>query len=127
MPFITRPHPSLGNPSGPPSGRRERRPSHAVPGYPDIPFFERSEAVPHPVTQARPEPSASRSPGGSEGQPMGKIIHLATAGMWVIRLNGQLLDIDGRNHWDCRRELAADAARAGIALSDLVVHTGRIG
>lgn len=119
MTFSARPHPALGNASGHPAGRRERRPSQAVPGYPDIPFFERNETAPHPVTQARPEPAAS--------QPLGQVIHLATAGLWVVRLNGRLLEIDGRSHWNCQRDLAADAARAGVALSDLVVHTGPTG
>jgi len=118
MSFASRPQSSATLSSHRPSDRRERRPLQPVTGYPDIPFFERAESVPHPVTQARPETAA--------GSPMGKVIHMASTGVWIVKLNGRLAEINGRLHWESQAELAADARRAGIALSDLIVHTGSL-
>lgn len=99
-----------------PSDRRERRPLQAVGGHPDSPVFARADGAPHPVTQARP-PVAS-------GQPLGQVIHMAATGVWVVKRNGRVAEINGRSHWESQRTLAADAERAGIALSNLVIRTG---
>ena len=116
MLFNTRPQPSAATAPCRPSDRRERRPLHPVSGYPDIPFFERAETTRHPVTTARPDTASAVH--------LGQVVHMAATGVWVVKLNGRLTEINGRWHWECRRDLAADAQRAGIALSDLVVRTG---
>ncbi|WP_448205253.1 hypothetical protein [Azospirillum sp. sgz302134] len=99
-----------------PSDRRERRPMHPVSGHPDIPVFLRADAAPHPVTQARPAVPAS--------QPLAQVIHMAATGVWVVKRNGRMTEINGRSYWSSRRDLTEDAARAGVGLSDLVVNTG---
>ena len=84
----------------------------------------------HLVRQQAPNAFPSSSPaahGRSEAAPagvMGRVIHMAATGVWVVRLNGRVAEIGGRTHWDSQRELVEAARRAGIALSDLVVYTG---
>ncbi|MBP2313592.1 hypothetical protein [Azospirillum soli] len=116
MSFIGRPQLTIATPSHRPSDRRERRPLQPVSGYPDIPFFDRTESKSSPVTTARPDTSSAPR--------LAQVVHMATTGVWVVRLNGRLAEINGRAHWENQRDLAADAKRAGIALSDLVVRTG---
>jgi hypothetical protein len=118
MSFTARPQTSAAVSPCRPSDRRERRPLHAVNGYPDIPVFERADSAPHPVTQARPPAAA--------GQTLGQVIHMATTGVWVVKRNGRMAEINGRTHWESQEALAADAGRAGIPLSDLVVRTGAV-
>ena len=118
MPFTARPQASAAVSPCRPSDRRERRPQQVVAGYPDIPVFERAESGPHPVTQARPQAPAR--------QTLGQVIHMATTGVWVVKRNGRMAEINGRTHWESQAALAADAGRAGIPLSDLVVRTGAV-
>ena len=116
MSFNGRPQLTVATPSHRANDRRERRPLHPIHGYPEVPFFDRAESKSAPVTSARPD-----SPSGAR---LAQVVHMATTGVWVAKLNGRLLEIDGRAHWDNQRDLAADAERAGIALSDLVIRTG---
>jgi hypothetical protein len=57
---------------------------------------------------------------------MGRMIEMAFTGLWVIRRQGVLVDIGGRLCWPDRGSLEQAAAGAGIPLSDVVVHTGRL-
>ncbi|MBB3267507.1 hypothetical protein FHW79_005166 [Azospirillum sp. OGB3] len=66
-----------------------------------------------------------KSRSGFDGKPLARVIHMATTGVWVVKRQGRMLEINGRLHWGCPRSLAADAERAGVALSDLVMNTGR--
>lgn len=116
MSFIGRPQLTVATPSHRPSDRRERHPLHPVSGYPDIPFFDRTQSRPGPAAAVRPDTASARR--------LAQVVHMATTGVWVAKLNGRLVEIDGRTHWNNQRDLAADAKRAGIALSDLVVRTG---
>ncbi len=93
--------------------RRHRRPAHTVPGHPDIPVFGRHADMVHAAGH------------GNAGRAMGRVLRMDTVGLWVIRLNGELAEIDGRCYWDTLGDLQAAAERAGIALSDLTIHTGR--
>ncbi len=103
-----------------PSDRRERHPLPMVGGHADGALFGqlsgRADAAPHPVTQARPQPAA--------GQPLAQAVHMAATGVWVVKRNGRVAEINGHVHWDSQATLAADAERAGIALSDIVIRTG---
>ena len=92
------------------NGRRHRRPSQPVAGHPEIPVHER-----HVETQR----AAGR------GSAMGRVVHMDMAGVWVLRLNGELAEIDGQCHWPTQQALTAAANGAGIALSSLVIRTGR--
>ncbi|WP_158280234.1 hypothetical protein [Azospirillum sp. TSH100] len=51
---------------------------------------------------------------------------MAFTGLWVIRCRGVLQEVGGRLCWPDRRSLEQAAAEAGIPLSDIVVHTGRL-
>ncbi|WP_029009482.1 hypothetical protein [Azospirillum halopraeferens] len=55
---------------------------------------------------------------------LGRVIHLQTADVWVVRHGGALAELDGRTFWSTPEALRAAAARAGLALSDLVCRTG---
>lgn len=57
---------------------------------------------------------------------MGRMIEMAFTGLWVIRRKGALVEIGGRLCWPDRGSLGRAAAEAGIPLSDIVVHTGRL-
>ena len=103
------------------SDRRERHPLQPVNGHPGALAFERSDATAHPTTQ-----SASRIRRVCDQERLAQIIHMATTGVWVAKHHGRMVEIDGRCHWSCQRELASDAQRAGVALSDLVVNTGSL-
>lgn len=58
---------------------------------------------------------------------MGRIIEMAFTGLWVIRRQGTLTEVGGRLYWPDRASLERAAAQAGLHLSDIVVHTGRLG
>lgn len=62
----------------------------------------------------------------SPSLPMGRMIEMAFTGLWVIRCQGALVEIGGRLCWPDRGALEQAAAEAGIPLSDIVVHTGRL-
>lgn len=57
---------------------------------------------------------------------MGRIIGMAFTGLWVIRRQGVLTEVGGRLYWPDRASLERAAAEAGMQLSDIVVHTGRL-
>ncbi|QCO15341.1 hypothetical protein D3869_08960 [Azospirillum brasilense] len=78
----------------------------------------------HPAVPAAVPASVPRIRAGLDGQPLARVIHMATTGVWVVKRHGRMLEIDGRLHWNCPRTLASDAERAGVVLSDLVVNTG---
>lgn len=99
--------------------RRERFPVPSTRGYGDVPAFDRTDTAPHPVTQARPQPAS--------GQPLAQVIHMAATGLWVVKRNGRVAEINGNSHWESRNALAVEAERAGVALSDLVIRTGALG
>ncbi|HEY0835769.1 MAG TPA: hypothetical protein VGE72_17835 [Azospirillum sp.] len=104
--------------TGTPGQRRHRRPDHSLAGYADVPSFDR------PDTAGLSRAGTARSaPCGAA--PMGRVLHLASTGVWAIRLGGRFVEVDGRNCWESREDLTAAAARAGVTLSDLVVDTGR--
>lgn len=58
--------------------------------------------------------------------PMGRIIEMAFSGLWVIKRQGALTEVGGRLYWPDRQSLERAAAQAGIPLSDVAVHTGRL-
>lgn len=58
--------------------------------------------------------------------PMGRIIEMAFSGLWVIKRQGVLAEVGGRLYWPDRQSLERAAVQAGIPLSDVVVHTGRL-
>lgn len=126
MPQTARPQALAAISPGRPGDRRERHPLPKAGGHADGVLFGqlsgqlsgRADAAPHPVTQARPRPAAD--------QPLAQAIHMAATGVWVVRRNGRVAEINGHFHWDSQATLAADAARAGIALSDIVIRTGSI-
>ncbi|HYG86335.1 MAG TPA: hypothetical protein VD978_08765 [Azospirillum sp.] len=91
--------------------RRQRRPEQAVAGYPDIPVYERHNAL--------------RAAGSARGAVMGRVLRMDTTGLWVVHLGGELAEMGGRCYWNTRGDLEEAAKRAGIALSDLIFHTGR--
>ncbi|MBP2295654.1 hypothetical protein [Azospirillum rugosum] len=109
-----------------PSDRRERHPLPMVGGHADAALFGllpgqlsgRADTAPHPVTQARPQPTA--------GHPLAQAVHMAATGVWVVKRNGRVAEINGRTHWESKSSLGADAERAGIALSDIVIRTGAV-
>ncbi|HYH23413.1 MAG TPA: hypothetical protein VD995_32760 [Azospirillum sp.] len=100
-----------------PGQRRHRRPDQPVAGHSDIPTFDRHDAGMSFSGAAR---TALRGT-----PPMGRVLHMAATGVWAIRLGGRFVEVDGRNCWEDREDLATAAARAGVVLSDLVVDTGR--
>ena len=126
MPLTARPQALAAISPSRPSDRRERHPLPMGGGHADGVLFGqfsgqlsgRADAAPHPVTQARPQPAA--------GQPLAQAIHMAATGVWVVRRNGRVAEINGQFHWDSQSKLAADAERAGIPLSDIVIRTGAI-
>ncbi len=52
---------------------------------------------------------------------------MAFSGLWVIRRHGALTEVGGRLYWPDRASLERAAAQAGVHLSDIVIHTGRLG
>ncbi|WP_372397712.1 hypothetical protein ABMY26_27345 [Azospirillum sp. HJ39] len=62
----------------------------------------------------------------SSGLPMGRIVEMAFSRIWVIKRQGALTEVAGRLYWPDRNSLERAAARAGIPLSDVVIHTGRL-
>ncbi|MBF5093305.1 hypothetical protein F1643_01305 [Azospirillum sp. INR13] len=62
----------------------------------------------------------------STARPMGRIIEMAFSGLWVIKRQGVLTEAGGRLYWPDRQSLERAASQAGIPLSDVVVHTGRL-
>ncbi|CAO3407880.1 hypothetical protein [Azospirillum largimobile] len=62
----------------------------------------------------------------AHSQPMGRIIEMAFSGLWAIKRQGVLAEVGGRLYWPDRQSLERAAAQAGIPLSDVVVHTGRL-
>lgn len=115
-------------PASRPRDRRERHPLQPVSGHPCAPAFERSDAAIHPAVPAAVPAvfqSTSQPRPVSGGEPLARVIHMATTGVWVVKRQGRMLEIEGRMHWSCPRSLASDAERAGVALSDLVMNTGR--
>ncbi|WP_149164461.1 hypothetical protein [Azospirillum brasilense] len=128
MLHLSRPQALAAPPASRPSDRRERHPLQPVSAYPCAPAFERSDAAIHPAVPAAVPAAAQPMPPvrpGLNGEPLARVIHMATTGVWVVKRHGQLLEIEGRLHWNCPRALASDAERVGVALSDLVVNTGR--
>ncbi|WP_172428760.1 hypothetical protein [Azospirillum brasilense] len=128
MLHLSRPQALAVLPASRPSDRRERHPLQPVSAHPCAPAFERSDAASHPAVPPA-VPSAGQSTSQTrpdfDGEPLARVIHMATTGVWVMKRHGRMLEIDGRLHWSCPRALASDAERAGIALSDLVMNTGR--
>lgn len=100
-----------------PGQRRHRRPDQPVAGHPEIPTFDRHDAGLSLSGAARTTRRGT--------PPMGRVLHMAATGVWAIRLGGRFVEVDGRNCWESRDALNAAAAQAGVALSDLVVDTGR--
>ncbi|WP_454020097.1 hypothetical protein [Azospirillum sp. Marseille-Q6669] len=123
MLHLSRPQALATLPASGPSDRRERHPLQPVSAHPCAPAYERSDAAIHPAVPAAAQPTSPVHPGFS-GEPLARVIRLATTGVWVVKRHGRMLEIDGRLHWNCPRTLASDAERAGVALSDLVVNTG---
>lgn len=115
MPHLPRPQSLAVSSASRPSDRRERHPLQPVGGHPCAPAFERSDVAVHPAAQARP---------AFDGVPLARIIHMATTGVWVVKRHGRMVEINGRTHWSCQRDLASDARSAGVALSDLIMNTG---
>lgn len=62
----------------------------------------------------------------SSGLPMGRIVEMAFSRIWVVKRQGALTEVEGRLYWPDRNSLERAAARAGIPLSDIVIHTGRL-
>ena len=93
--------------------RRHRRPMQTIAGHPDIPVFGRHADIMHAAGH------------GSANGSMGRVLRMDSVGLWVIRLDGRMAEIGGRCYWDTLDELQAAAKGAGIALSDLTIHTGR--
>ena len=58
---------------------------------------------------------------------LGRIIEMAFSGLWVIRRQGALTEVGGRLYWPDRASLERAAAQAGVQLSDIIIHTGRLG
>lgn len=58
---------------------------------------------------------------------LGRIIEMAFTGLWVIRRQGALTEVGGRLYWPDRASLERAAAQAGVQLSEIVIHTGRLG
>ena len=58
---------------------------------------------------------------------LGRIIEMAFSGLWVIRRHGALTEVGGRLYWPDRASLERAAAQDGVHLSDIVIHTGRLG
>ncbi|MFP5516836.1 MAG: hypothetical protein ACLGJC_27615 [Alphaproteobacteria bacterium] len=58
--------------------------------------------------------------------PMGRVIEMAFSGLWVIKRQGVLTEVGGRLYWPDRQSLERAAAQAGIPLSDVAIHTGRL-
>lgn len=92
-----------------------------------------------PISRAAPLPRSARgsataarsssapiaaAPAIAEPARLGLVIHLAMTGVWAIRRDGRLVDVDGATHWESPSALADAARRAGIALSDRPVRTG---
>ncbi len=67
-----------------------------------------------------------RDQSSPHSSPMGRIIEMAFSGLWVIKRQGVLTEAGGRLYWPNRESLVRAAAQAGIPLSDVVVHTGRL-
>lgn len=100
----------------------ERRQRHTIPGSSAIlavPVGIHGNG-PHPCGPASPDHPVSASP-----RPMGRVIHMAAVGVWAVILNGRLAELDGIMHWPTQEALKRAAARAQIALSDLVTNTGQ--
>lgn len=57
---------------------------------------------------------------------MGRIIEMAFTGLWVIRRQGALTEVGGRLYWPDRASLERAAVQAGVQLSNVVIHTGRL-
>ncbi|AWB06368.1 hypothetical protein A6A40_14755 [Azospirillum humicireducens] len=57
---------------------------------------------------------------------MGRIVEMAFTGLWVLKRQGVLAEVGGRLYWPDRPSLEQAAAQAGIPLSDVAVHTGRL-
>ncbi|WP_158279284.1 hypothetical protein [Azospirillum humicireducens] len=51
---------------------------------------------------------------------------MAFTGLWVLKRQGVLAEVGGRLYWPDRPSLEQAAAQAGIPLSDVAVHTGRL-
>lgn len=71
-------------------------------------------------------PASSVPSGQPSTPPMGRIIEMAFSGLWTIKRQGVLAEVGGRLYWPDRQSLERAAAQAGIPLSDVVVHTGRL-
>lgn len=67
-----------------------------------------------------------RNQSSAHSSPMGRIIEMAFSGLWVIKRQGVLAEVGGRLYWPDRQSLERAAVQAGIPLSDVVVHTGRL-
>ncbi|MCR6630350.1 MAG: hypothetical protein NVV74_10040 [Magnetospirillum sp.] len=128
MLHLSRPQALAVLPASRPSDRRERHPLQPVRVHPCAPAFERSDAAIHPAVPAAVPAvaqSTARTRPAFDEEPLARVIHMATTGVWVVKRQGRMLEIEGRLHWSCPRSLASDAERAGVALSDLVMNTGR--
>lgn len=81
-------------------------------------MFERNDDPSHHPATPRLEDLSAKP------ERLAQVVHLAATGVWVIKRNGSLLEIDGRMHWEDPESLHDTAARAGVALSSIVVRTG---
>lgn len=115
---LARPAPLLSAAPCSPSDRRDRSPMVPNALHNRVPVFERNDDPSHHPATPRPGDLVART------ERLAQVVHLAATGVWVIKRNGMLLEIDGRMHWEDQKALALAADRAGVALSSIVVRTG---
>lgn len=125
MPQTNRPAPILTAAPCRPTDRRERSESFPASGFATVPFFERTTGA-RPAANHRPASPPAQTPPAPRAARLGQVIHMATTGVWVVKQDGRLAEIDGRHCWDSREALTAAAERAGIALSSIAIETGSL-
>ncbi|AWK86284.1 hypothetical protein DEW08_08535 [Azospirillum thermophilum] len=129
MPQTNRPTPVLTPAPCRPTDRRERSESFPTSGVATVPFFERTTgarpAANHSDIRRPAAPQAASAPAPQAAR-LGQVIHMASTGVWAVKHDGRLAEIDGRNCWDSREALTAAAERAGIALSSIAIETGSL-
>lgn len=52
-----------------------------------------------------------------------QIIHMGRVGGYAVRLDGVLLEVNGRMLWSSAEALRTDVARLGVEISDSVIDT----
>lgn len=70
------------------------------------------------------DPRSPASALSSRTPALGRAVLLERTGVWVVRVSGRIAEFEGRTFWHDRRALAADAARAGVALTEQPLRTG---